>query len=265
MYPLSDTLDQVGSIANSTRCCAILDSVMSGVPHAPLPLRNPRGLRIAAVRNYVLNDMPAMLSSLYEQTLDRLADAGALVDRVLVPALDDIPQINAKGGFPAPELYSHLRGALDSHAAMFDPRVLRRINRGAIQNAADYLELRRARATLIERADAQLEAFDVMAMPTTPMIAPRFAEVEADEDFDRINLMALRNPTVANLLDRPAISLPCGYSPEGMPFAISLMGRHGEDRVLLGIAAELEQVVAARALRTRSSLCRGNRLGRIEK
>ena len=90
-----------------------------------------------------------------------------------------------------------------------DPRGLQRILRGREQDEADYRELTQARADFIRRVDQQLAGFDAVLMPTTPIIAPTFAELESDEAYGRLNLLVLRNPSIANFLDRCAISIPC--------------------------------------------------------
>ena len=82
-------------------------------------------------------------------------------------------------------------------------------------------------------------------MPTAPIEAPRFDDLETDEAYFRLNGLSLRNSSIANMLDRPAISLPC--QPEGaLPVGFTLMSRTGEDRALLAIAAALEAVVRGR-------------------
>jgi aspartyl-tRNA(Asn)/glutamyl-tRNA(Gln) amidotransferase subunit A len=66
--------------------------------------------------------------------------------------------------------------------------------------------------------------------------------LERDEDYGRINSLALRNPSIANMLDRPAISLPC-EPPGALPVGLTLMGTSGQDRALLDIAAGVERTV----------------------
>ena len=57
-------------------------------------------------------------------------------------------------------------------------------------------------------------------------------------------ILVLRNPTIANVLDRCAISLPCHRGGDA-PVGLMLVGEHGADRRLLAIAAAVEQVVSA--------------------
>jgi trk system potassium uptake protein TrkH len=125
----------------------------------------------------------------------------------------------------------------------YDPRVAVRIRRGLEQTAVDYIELIHARAALIREVDAATRDFDLLLMPTVPFVAPRFAELADDAEYGRINMLALRNPSVWNFLDRPAISLPCAGG--GLPVGAMLVGRRGHDRRLLAISLGAEPVLAA--------------------
>ena len=79
---------------------------------------------------------------------------------------------------------------------------------------------------------------DFLAFPTTPMVAPTFQDLEDDEAYARANLLALRNPSVANMLDWPAISLP--MPKDSMPAGFMLMGKRGADAQLFQLARSVE-------------------------
>src|SRR5262249_21361228 len=127
---------------------------------------------------------------------------------------------------------------------LYDPRVLTRILRGKDMNAEDLVTLRQRRAGLIARARRVTAQFDALLMPTVPIVAPEIAPLAADDDtYYRTNLLVLRNPSIANFLDRCALSLPCS-SPGQPPVGLMLMGEHGADRRLLSIGLSVEQVLA---------------------
>ncbi len=155
------------------------------------------------------------------------------------------PAINRKGSFSGPEAYALHRERLESQGALYDPRVLVRLQRGREQSAADYLDLIRARADLQRRVDKSLAEFDGVLLPTTPIIAPLLQDLESDEAYLRANRLALRNTSIANFLDRCAISVPC-HEAGTAPVGLMLMGCHGGDRRILGIAAEIEPIVSPR-------------------
>jgi aspartyl-tRNA(Asn)/glutamyl-tRNA(Gln) amidotransferase subunit A len=85
-------------------------------------------------------------------------------------------------------------------------------------------------------------------MPTTPLIAPTLDALSGDAEYGRVNLLMLRNCTVANMLDRCAISLPCHEAGDA-PVGFMLMGEHMGDHKLLDIAAAVEPLLAAASAR----------------
>jgi aspartyl-tRNA(Asn)/glutamyl-tRNA(Gln) amidotransferase subunit A len=100
-----------------------------------------------------------------------------------------------------------------------------------------------ARADLIHRVAAISSQYDALVMPTVPIVAPSLASLEAEEQFRSVNLLMLRNTTIANLLDRCAISVPCHRGGDA-PVGLMLVGEHGADRRLFSIAAAIEQIVS---------------------
>jgi aspartyl-tRNA(Asn)/glutamyl-tRNA(Gln) amidotransferase subunit A len=242
-FPLSATLDSIGPLAPTADCCAALDALLAG--EAPRPLATVRlaGLRFAVPQSYVVNDLDTHVSAAFARACAQLTQAGAQLREIALRELEELPHINRKGGFAAAEAYALHREYLEARADAYDPRVSKRILRGREQDAADYQELKQARADFIRRVTRQLAGFDAVLMPTTPIIAPTFAELRSDEAYGRMNLLVLRNPSIANFLDCCAISIPCHLAGTA-PVGLMLMGAHGADRRLLAIAAAAEAHVS---------------------
>lgn len=242
--PLSSSLDSIGPLGLTVECCRILDSVLAAEPWAGagalLPLR---GLRFAVPRAYVLEGLDQHVAATFERVLSALSAEHCQIIDVPLQTLTELPSINRKGGFTAAEAYALHRDRLIDRTAEYDPRVSIRILRGREQDAADYIDLVRARADFRKRVAAQLEGFDAVLMPTVPIIAPKLTEVESDSEYGRLNLLALRNPTVANFLDGCAISLPC-HDRGSAPVGLMLMGDPNSDHRLLEIAAAVEAVIS---------------------
>jgi aspartyl-tRNA(Asn)/glutamyl-tRNA(Gln) amidotransferase subunit A len=242
VFPLSHTLDSVGPLAATVECCAILDSFMAHESSPALLAREVRGARLLVPRRYVIDDLDASVARSFERALERLSGAGARLSERPLAELEEISHINRKGGFPAAEAYALHRRRLEAQAADIDPRVVVRMLRGREQSAADYIELFLLRTELQRRTAGQLAAFDAVIFPTTPIIAPTLAQLESDADYARINLLAVRNSSVTNLLDRCAISVPCQEAGSA-PVGLTLMGAHGDDRALLALAAAVEKLL----------------------
>ncbi|MGH8200726.1 MAG: amidase [Steroidobacteraceae bacterium] len=243
-FPLSQTLDSVGPLGASVACCATLDAVLANEPIASLAVLGLHGRRFAVPKHYALDSLDTQVARSFERALRDLTGAGAQVSEMPLAELDELPAINRKGSFSGPEAYALHRERIESQGALYDPRVLVRLQRGREHNAADYLDLIRARADLQRRVEAALAEFDAVLLPTTPIIAPLLKDLESDEGYLRTNQLALRNTSIANFLDRCAISIPC-HEAGAAPVGLMLMGPHGGDRRVLEIAAAIEPLVSA--------------------
>ena len=115
----------------------------------------------------------------------------------------------------------------------------------------DYIELLNARADFIRRVAAVTAPYDALVMPTVPVTAPRLADLAADDAYRHANFLVLRNPSIANFLDRCSISIPCHRAGDA-PVGLMLIGEHDADRRLLAIAAAIEAVVAPRSVQAES-------------
>ena len=97
----------------------------------------------------------------------------------------------------------------------------------------------RTRARLRAEMADRMKAVDVLALPTVAVPPPRFEEVAADADFTRVNLLVLRNTSIANYFDMPAISLPLPGT--ALPTGLLLVAAGDQDRRLFRIAEAVER------------------------
>ena len=239
VLPLAPSLDSVGPLAPSVACCAVLDAILAceepAVPRA-LPLT---GLRFAVPANIALDGMDATVAAAFERSLSVLSAAGAHITHMAFPMFDELPAVNAKGGFAASEAFAWHRTVLAEKGDLYDPRIRARIQRGEAMSAADYLELVAARARLVAAFDAATAPFDAVLMPTVPIVAPTIAELDDERAYNRINLLVLRNTALGNFFDRCSISVPCHRAGEA-PVGLMLTGETMGDRRLFAIAQSVE-------------------------
>jgi len=237
VYPLSQTLDSVGPLAASTACCATLDAILRGVEPQPLADTPLNRVRLLLPTTLVLDDMDESVARAFERAFDALVRSGVTIVRQRLDELQRIPQINAGGGLAAAEAYAWHRTMLEQHGEQYDPRVSMRILKGRDVNAD---EVRKARAAVIASVNSSTRGFDALIMPTVPIIPPPLAAFEKDADYVRLNALVLRNPALANFLDRCSISLPI-HRPGEAPVGLMLIGHQDEDERLLSVANALER------------------------
>jgi aspartyl-tRNA(Asn)/glutamyl-tRNA(Gln) amidotransferase subunit A len=237
--PLAPSLDSVGPLAPTVGCCATIDSILAGEEPATLVPAQLRGLRLAVPENVVLDGMDVITAGAFDRALSVLADAGASITRVRFAAFEAIAAVNARGGYAASEAYAWHRSLLARKGAGYDPRIRVRIMRGETMSAADYLDLPPARARIVGGFDASTREFDCVVMPTVPIVAPPIADLDDEREYNRVNMLVLRNTALGNFLDRCAISIPC-HRPGDAPAGLMLMGETMGDARLFQIAAAAE-------------------------
>jgi aspartyl-tRNA(Asn)/glutamyl-tRNA(Gln) amidotransferase subunit A len=217
--PLSTTLDTVSAMTRSVRDAIVAHEILADrrVARRDKPLS---ALRLAVPQTLMLDRLDRTVAAAFARALGALSRGGAHIEEIALPELSEAATINAAGGFPAAESWAWHRRLLTAHEAEYDPRVARRIRRGEAMSAADYIDLIAARRRWIERMEASLERFDAMLSPTLPITAPALAPLLADDEaFFATNNDLLRNPSLVNLLDGCALTLPChreGDLPAGL-------------------------------------------------
>ncbi len=241
VIPLSTTLDTICALARSVDDCIAVDSVIADislqVPHLPL-----KGLRLAVPQTLMLETLDTHVASTFAATLTRLSAAGAsIIDAPFLP-LADFVHLNK---FSGAEAFAWHRKLLATSETQYDPRVSARIKLGSSLSAAEYIDLQAARRAWIAQMEDLLAPYDALIMPTTPIVAPRLADLEAsDELYFAANYLVLRNPSSINFLDGCAVSLPC-HTPGTLPVGLMVAGAAMQDAKILAVARAIESALIA--------------------
>lgn len=241
VLPLSTTLDSVGPIANSVTCCAIVNAIMAGEtadPPAPIAAAT---FRLGIPQTLVLEGLDPTVAVGFNRACSTISCAGAHIVDLPLRQLLDYREINRRGGFVAYEAHRWHASLLAERGELYDARVRARIERGSGTNAAEYAELFALRERFVHSVNESIAGIDALLMPTVPIVAPEIAAFDNDSEFARLNALILRNPSIINFLDGCAITLPI---PGGdLPVGLMIAARSNEDRRLLGIAREIEQIL----------------------
>ena len=242
--PLSFSLDSVGSMAQSTSCCAVIDSVISGEEDIRAgEASSASSLRVGVLRNLVLDGLDDAVATGFEGALGKLSASGVAMEDVTIAELDELASLNVKGGMAAAEAFAWHRKRLAERGEEYDPRIRARIEKGGEQSAAEYIEVVLARKRAIEAAASRTRELDAVIYPTVAIIPPTVASVADENDYVRINLRCLRNTNITNFLDGCAVSLPI-HDPGDPPVGLNIMGRSMQDRELFSTAAGIEKLLS---------------------
>jgi aspartyl-tRNA(Asn)/glutamyl-tRNA(Gln) amidotransferase subunit A len=255
IVPLSWSLDVVGPMARTVADCALLLDVLAGYDttdpdsvDVPLPNytaalsanRTPedavRGARIGIPTSYFFHPIDPEVETAVRAAADRFAAMGATLVEVAMPAaLDDF--FGVYRGVQRPEAFTfHTQmGWLTSRADRYSPTVRANIEAGATTSASHYILAQQARRAFTTELAATMQTVDALLTPTMALPAPRADESDTPlrAGGEVIAEGNLRCTFPFNMTGQPALSLPCGFTSDGLPIGLQIVGaRFGETTVL---------------------------------
>jgi aspartyl-tRNA(Asn)/glutamyl-tRNA(Gln) amidotransferase subunit A len=248
VIPLAWSYDHVGPMTRSVRDAALALQAVAGYDAGDATSRefpesdysekldqDTNALRIGIVRQFFFDDLEPEVAAAINNALQVLETlTGGLSDASMPIDTDRTVQ--------AAESYAYHSQFLADHSSLYQPETLRRIQRGEAISARDYI-LKRLELDQLRKAAADLfSEFDLLVTPTSPATAPALAELQANpEDLRRRELILLRNTRPFNVLGLPAISVPCGFTAEGLPVGLQIAGAPGDDARVLQLAHAYER------------------------
>jgi aspartyl-tRNA(Asn)/glutamyl-tRNA(Gln) amidotransferase subunit A len=158
----------------------------------------------------------------------------AVVERKFPFAFDDLMRRN--GQLIAAEGYTVHRAYIEDEGLPIGAGVRRRMLGGRTITAADYIEARAHRDAARTRWIEWMGGFDALLAPTTPMAACPVAAV--DESVTPLATFT----RAGNYLDACALSLPAGFSADGLPVGAQLLACPGTDAALLRIGIAFQHI-----------------------
>ncbi|TKB13571.1 MAG: amidase [Mesorhizobium sp.] len=243
-FPLSATLDSIGPLARSVADCMAADAIMAGEEPTSLQSIPLAGLRVGIPRGVLFDETQAEVAAAFEQCIGKIGQVGGRVADL--PIDDLIAEMRAAtkrasiASMEGAEVHADWLAA--GASVPVDPHVSGPLSRALTVPASAYIRTIRRRTELVAAMKERLQAIDVVALPTVPMVAPSIAAMAGDEALrDRTEGLLLRNTQVANQFDLCAISLP--LPGMRLPAGLMLVARNSHDRRLLGIAAVVEALL----------------------
>jgi len=243
--PLSITLDTVCALTRSVPDALLVHEILAQrtVTRSNAPIS---AYRLGIPSTLMQNGLDKTVSQAWQRTLQTLRDAGAQLVELPLTELNELQQIQSTGGFSAAESYAWHATLLKQKGHAYDPRVAARINKGATMSACDYINLHQARVNWIQRMTLAMRGLDALLSPTVPIVAPPISTVAPgmarDEAFFQINAQLLRNPSVINMLDGCAISIPC-HTPDELPVGLMIWAEAMRDDSVLNVALQIEKLL----------------------
>ena len=254
LTPLAWSMDHPGPMVRTVEDAAITMNIIAGhdphdVASSSLPVPDytaaltgdVRGLRIGAPRQYFEAPLDPEVRGSVNAALSQLEALGAELVEVEFPEFNDAAAISTT--MLMAEASAALRDLLHTDGDKLYEPVRLRLEAGLFISAADYLRAQQARAIFDRAARRLLEDVDLLAGPTEPVTAPPLLQQQVLAGEQEIGTVAALTQYTRpyNITGFPAISVPCGFSAEGMPIGLQLAGRPFDEATVLRAAHAYEQ------------------------
>ena len=256
VYPLSWTFDSVGCLTRSVEDAAavyqclqgpdINDESTLGIPaHDVMPdLKNGvQGMHLAFAESVFQEDLHPEVEKALRECGRVFEELGARVSHIEFSEAREAIALNPGIATIAAEGYSLNKNLLEDHFDELDPVVAQRMILGKDVSACTYLENSYAARRLRSTAGNTLKDIDALLVPTTPVPAQPVNEVDTDmENYLARNALYLRNTCIGNVLNMCGLSLPCGFTAEGLPIGLLIYGKPFQENTVLRAGYAFQQI-----------------------
>lgn len=253
---LSWSLDHAGPMTRTTADAAIMLNHMAGYDRSdPATVNVPvpdytaaltgdiQGLRIGVPTNFYTENVDPEMASATAAAVAELERLGAVAKDVEIPMASTI--VPTAWGLLVPEATAYHQGMLRDRADLYTDETRTFLEVGELIPATDYIKAQRVR-TLIQQAFRELfQDIDVLIAPTVSTPALRLDHPQVtwpDGTTEGGTITYVRLSTLGNVTGLPALSVPSGFTTEGLPTGIQIIGRPFDEETVLNVGHAYESV-----------------------
>jgi len=248
VLPLSWSLDHVGPLAATVGDVAIVLQAIAGYDardlhsvDAPVSdcvsvlAEETKTLRVGIPRAYFYDALEDEVRAMVEQAL-------AVIKTLVGETREMQIEIPTDRVVQTAESYAVHANDVARTPRLYQPETLRRIHYGADISATEYMRRRQELDGERRRAQDIFSEVDLLVTPTTPIAAPAIADLKKDPAALRpAELILMRNTRPFNVWGLPAISVPCGFTKNGLPVGLQIAGAQWREDLVLRLAHAYEQ------------------------
>lgn len=264
VIPLSLMFDTVGPIGRSVADIAITMDLISGYdPHDRnknhykskntnfftkefKDTNNLKGLTIGIPGNYFFDKVDYEIEKLIRQFVLDLKQLGATIKHITIPNIDQdiITDISTLLIYSEAVLFH--KDFLKTYHNEYSPESKSRLEQGLKYPAYDYVSALWEKDKIIETWEQVFSQVDVIVIPTVSL-SPFKVNSETgltqgkEESIGKLSKILVKNTRLANLIGCPALTIPCGFTPENMPVGATIMGGIYEDLTVLKVGHVYEK------------------------
>ncbi len=273
MIAFASSLDQAGPLARTVEDCAILlstiagrDSMDSTSADTPVPeylselKKDIKGLKIGIPKEYFIKGIDVEVETLIKKAIKLLEENGAIIEEVTLPhteyglavyyiiapseASSNLARYDGvKYGYRTKNSNNLMEMYMKTRAEGFGTEVKRRIMLGTYALSSGYYDAYYRKAQQVRRLikedfEDAFKKVDAILTPTSPTPAFKFGEKTSDP----LTMYLSDVFTIpVNLAGLPGISIPCGFSSDGLPVGLQIIGKPFEEGTILRIANNYEK------------------------
>jgi len=261
IIPLSFTLDHPGPLTRSVLDAAITMDIITGYDPKDTSIGrykgkstnfadklrtvdNMKGLTIGIPSNFYFNKVDYEVEKLVTDAISNFRQLGADIKHIEIPYLDDIvPNIHTVI-MHSEAAFNH-KDRLTAHPNGYSLDVKANLELGMNYSAIDYISALQDREKILNAWNEVLSQVDAVVTATLPITAYKIGSISAvirgktglESEID----MCARHNRFANTTGCPALTVPCGFTHDGLPAGIMIMGRNYDDLTVLKIGYAYEK------------------------
>ncbi|HYO83416.1 MAG TPA: amidase [Bryobacteraceae bacterium] len=234
--PLAWSLDHVGPMCRTAGDTGIMLEALAGRP-VPYLAVNVRALRMGVPRTLFYEELDPEVARAVAEATRVLANVTAGSRDTVLPRIERSSNIRDLPAFYTDiivaEAHAFHEQMLREHPHRYHPGTRTSIKGGQTVSSAAYIQSRREMDRLRAESQKLFADVDVLITPTAP--GPAFK-------FGAGRLAFLRNTAPWNLLGLPSVSIPCGFTANGLPIGLQITGAAGRDDVVIAAADAYQRV-----------------------
>lgn len=239
--PLSWGLDHLGPLTRTAVDAGLVFSVLAAAPQPAAESSGIVGLRVGVPRHFFWEDLDPAIEAACWQAVRTLAGQGAAILDVVIPHAHEAGA--AATIILSAEAAAYHERRLREHGEAFGEDVRVKLDRGLFVPAVDYVVAQRARAFLTREFIQTLRDIDVLVTPTT--VAPAAPLQEGIHSIGASLAMSLEYTRFTypfNLTGLPALSVPCGFTTQGLPIGLQIAGRPFDEATVVRVGQAYQRV-----------------------